>query len=106
VFFRVVDRHRFDSEPVLIRISILMPKSGSKFGSEAGLASKRCQSTNSHADTVPSFTHVGIKYREQKKNYFIHSNSSLQCFSFLISGKGVMIFLNYFVQHFEIIWEK
>jgi hypothetical protein len=60
-FFRVVDRHRFGSEPVLIRISIMMPKSGSK----SGLASKRCQSTISHADPIPSFTHVGI-YREQK----------------------------------------
>jgi hypothetical protein len=55
VFFRVVDRHRFDSETVLIRISILMPKSGAKSGSDAGLASKRCQSTSSYADPIPSF---------------------------------------------------
>ncbi len=86
-FFRVVDRHRPDADPVLIPISILMTKSGSKSDPKPDWH----QHDASNADPIPSFRHVGI-YREQKiKKYFIHNNSSLQCFSFLISGKGVMI---------------
>ncbi len=42
-----------------------------------------------HADPTVSFTRVG-KY--WGKITFIHSNTSLHCISFLISGKGVMVF--------------
>jgi hypothetical protein len=41
---------------------------------------------NSHADPTPSFTHVG-----KLGSFcftFIRSKASLQCFSFLINGKG------------------
>jgi hypothetical protein len=42
------------------------------------------------------------------KIHFIHNGASLQCFSFIVNGKGPIILSTgtYFGQHIEIFWKK
>jgi hypothetical protein len=76
-----VDRHRFDAEPdPNFHVDADQdPDPGSDlYQNDADL----------HANPTPSFSQLKNK---EKCRTFIHSNSSLQCFSFLINGKGVIL---------------
>jgi hypothetical protein len=74
-----VDLHRFDADP--------HPDSTFHFDGDPDPdpdLDRHKKDADSHADHIPSSTHVGKK---DKIFTFIHSNASLQFFLFLISGK-------------------
>jgi hypothetical protein len=76
----VVDRHHFDAAD---------PDPNFDYDADPGPDPEWHQNdADRHAYSTPSFTHVG----KLGNNFtFIHSYASLQCFSFLIKGKCVII---------------